>query len=281
MRGPKLRFRLPERITEQIFLGNGDYSMELVKHLHAKLDEAVDILSGMQQPPMSTDPEGTHARHLEEIEEGKAKLDDIAKEIFVALTGHEVDGSDPEPDNYPEMPEGWVQGVDAEKKTQWTKKGCKWGVIRRGEEEFVLTFLPHRRRCIQSLYVRGGKEAILPTPAIAAGIADTLDFKFQEASYVGKEASGAIPCVLCTDMGLGLRDDQKAFLVEKAEGNYVTYLSPYYGIKAGDELLLPIVIMQYPINNDPVLIEIPTSEKDGPTREYVPSSSIRWVKTDG
>lgn len=197
---------------------------------------------------------------------------------------------DKHPSNYPEMPDGWVQGVDSKKKTRWTKKGCKWGVTCRGDEQFVLTYLSESG--IQ--YTRGGAEAVLPTPAIAAGIADTLDFKFREASYVGTEelfdgatgaSLGTIPCVLCTDIGLGLRDDQKAFLVEKAEGNYVTYLSPDYGIKAGDELLLPIVIMQYPIDNDPVLIEIPTSEKDGPTREYVPSSSIRWVrcedKTDG
>jgi hypothetical protein len=267
------------RITKQIFMGSGGFAMAEVEHLHAQLDEALSILSGIQQSPMSTDPEGSHDIFMEQVKEGEVRLDDIAKEIFVALTGGEVEVEVVEGEmlrKYPEMPDGWIQGVDSKNRTQWTKKGHKWGVTRYGDEEFALTYLSESG--VQ--FTRNGKEAILPTPAIAAGIADTLDFEFEEASYVGmEESSGTIPYVICTDLGLGMRDDQKAFMV--ADDVYVTYLPPDYGIKAGDELLLPISIIQYPLPaGDPVLVEIPTSEKDGPTREYVPASSIRWVLTD-
>jgi hypothetical protein len=40
---------------EMAFMGAGDYSEELITLLHARLEEGITSLSGLQQPHMSTE----------------------------------------------------------------------------------------------------------------------------------------------------------------------------------------------------------------------------------
>lgn len=67
-------------------MGNGDRSMAGVGDLFLKLSQALIILSGIQQP---VHPECQSAvnRLAVEIEDGQEELEEIATDIFVALTG--------------------------------------------------------------------------------------------------------------------------------------------------------------------------------------------------
>lgn len=74
----------------QIFLGSGEHSAQGVRELHRRLDNAIIILGGLQQPPRSTDPSPSpeHARVEEQIEsEDRETITRIAGEIFTVLTG--------------------------------------------------------------------------------------------------------------------------------------------------------------------------------------------------
>jgi len=75
-------------------------AMSQVGHLFMRFTQAIHILSGIQQAPMSCEPEEIFQRREEEFKEGILEIKDIATEIFVALTGknlynsHEDDPQD-------------------------------------------------------------------------------------------------------------------------------------------------------------------------------------------
>lgn len=72
---------MARQFKEVIFLGNGEHSQKQVDKLKARLDEAVMLLSGLQQPAMSTDPPLDHDGRSE----GQRDLDDCIDDICVAL----------------------------------------------------------------------------------------------------------------------------------------------------------------------------------------------------
>ena len=75
-------------MSYQIFLGAGAYSEAGCYRLHKRLEDAIEILGGIQQPNMSTeepDPDGDIDIWFEE---GRVEL--IAAEIYTALTGKAV-----------------------------------------------------------------------------------------------------------------------------------------------------------------------------------------------
>lgn len=77
---------MPE-INRQIFMGDGDKSMVQCYYLHQRLEEAFHILNKIQQQPRPIDPPKSFEEHDREYEEAKKDTEDIAKEIYVALTG--------------------------------------------------------------------------------------------------------------------------------------------------------------------------------------------------
>lgn len=64
--------------------------LEQVFHLRSQLNKALDILSGIQQPPMSTDSEAVFDEWEERSGEGTRNVRRVADEIFLALTGEKV-----------------------------------------------------------------------------------------------------------------------------------------------------------------------------------------------
>jgi hypothetical protein len=80
---------MTRKFTKMVFLGNGDASMAEVQRLHERLDEALSILSGLQQPPMATeapDPDEDDLRNEQE-----AELRDVVRDVAAALLDASVD----------------------------------------------------------------------------------------------------------------------------------------------------------------------------------------------
>ena len=95
-----------------IFLGAGDISKEAVQGLHDRLDEAIGILGGIQQPLMSTDGIDREVEE-HEVRALRGELQDAIADICVAL-------GDP-PIRYLTIP-GRVEDPDLEKfKEKWHK----------------------------------------------------------------------------------------------------------------------------------------------------------------
>ena len=67
-------------VTKIWFGGNGGDSMAQAKRLHQRLDEALILISGLQQPAHCEEDEGYRIGHQQEIE-------DIAEDLYCALTG--------------------------------------------------------------------------------------------------------------------------------------------------------------------------------------------------
>jgi len=61
--------------------------LEQMSYLKSRLNEALDSLSGIQQPPMSTDTKEVWDEHEEMCVKETEKIRVIAEEIFLALTG--------------------------------------------------------------------------------------------------------------------------------------------------------------------------------------------------
>ena len=68
-----------------IFLGAGEHSGMLVKHLSRICEEAVEILGGIQQAPRATDP--YDPTWGDTVDQGMEDVQDIASHLFFALTG--------------------------------------------------------------------------------------------------------------------------------------------------------------------------------------------------
>lgn len=62
-----------------LFLGNGDHSRKEMDKLRARFDKALMLNGGMQQGPIR-----------DYMKKDVEEVFNIAKDIFVALTGHEV-----------------------------------------------------------------------------------------------------------------------------------------------------------------------------------------------
>lgn len=60
-----------------------------VQLLHARLSQALSLLSGIQQAPRPTDPKESHQEYVRECEESERKLRVIVRDLSVALIGKE------------------------------------------------------------------------------------------------------------------------------------------------------------------------------------------------
>jgi len=74
-------------IKNQIFFGCGDSSLADVGRLYLELARGLNILGGIQQPPTIHESEAICKKHEQECEEAQEALEEIATEIFIALTG--------------------------------------------------------------------------------------------------------------------------------------------------------------------------------------------------
>lgn len=74
-----------------IFMGAGERTKEQVEYLHKRLEEALSILGGIQQGPDPTDPNSACEQHDHEVAEGEKEIEQIAREIYLALTGKSPD----------------------------------------------------------------------------------------------------------------------------------------------------------------------------------------------
>ncbi len=68
------------RFTDQINMGNGTFTLAQQYLLHLKLEDAFNLLSGMQQTPIDT----------AEYETDNIQLNRIVTEINIALLGRKV-----------------------------------------------------------------------------------------------------------------------------------------------------------------------------------------------
>jgi hypothetical protein len=99
-----------------IFLGNGEHSARLAKLLHARLDSAVSLLGGLQQPDDPCEPP-SEARTTDRSR-CEAELHDAAKDIVAALLGHELLLGDKLCYPYGDEPlQKWAEKVDADSST--------------------------------------------------------------------------------------------------------------------------------------------------------------------
>lgn len=73
----------------QIFMGNGVHSMADSYQLHHKLERALNIISGLQQPPRSTSGEQAACEEAERWM-AESDLESLARQIYEALTGNEI-----------------------------------------------------------------------------------------------------------------------------------------------------------------------------------------------
>lgn len=74
-------------IKGRVFMGNGSYTDAVLNHLRGRLEEAFIIIGGLQQP--SHQPEEFDLTN--DIND-EVKVEVIAKEIYLALTGDIVTG---------------------------------------------------------------------------------------------------------------------------------------------------------------------------------------------
>jgi hypothetical protein len=74
---------------QQIFLG-GQNSDEDVAILKMKLEEAITLLGGLQRPTHPKNYEEGH-KLSEQMKEDEIKLQSLAEEIYIALTGNGMD----------------------------------------------------------------------------------------------------------------------------------------------------------------------------------------------
>jgi hypothetical protein len=79
-----------KRITGQICMGSGNFSLAEMGYLYSRLSDAFDILSGIQQSPMATDAKEVWEKYKKETSDGEYDIEKIAKEIYLALTGEKV-----------------------------------------------------------------------------------------------------------------------------------------------------------------------------------------------
>jgi hypothetical protein len=69
---------MSRKCKELLFCGAGEFSAQKVKMLHNRLDEAISILSGIQQGGKPC------------VEQDEAAIKDIVQDLSVALLGREI-----------------------------------------------------------------------------------------------------------------------------------------------------------------------------------------------
>ena len=76
-------------IDKQIFMATiaGDHRLACKGHLHQEIEKACTILGHIQQPPSCCETKDACDRYNDEVAEGQAKVEAIAQEIYLALTG--------------------------------------------------------------------------------------------------------------------------------------------------------------------------------------------------
>lgn len=72
---------------QTIFMGCGEQSQQACALLKERLETALSFLSGSQQSPMVTDPEGSHQRHLSFMDQADMVLASVVQDVGAALTG--------------------------------------------------------------------------------------------------------------------------------------------------------------------------------------------------
>lgn len=78
-------------LDKQIFMGNGEHSMARCHYAHRLLEEAFEILNGIQQPPRpGCDPPEAFDQHELDVENGEMRLQQIANELYLAITGKRI-----------------------------------------------------------------------------------------------------------------------------------------------------------------------------------------------
>ena len=85
------RLDFDTRIKKELNMSGGETSLAMRYIMHHKLEEAFVIMSGMQQCPMSTDPPGSFDAHKEHCISDSYDVEQIAKEICMALTGKKIE----------------------------------------------------------------------------------------------------------------------------------------------------------------------------------------------
>ena len=87
-----MRRRDPRRqFNSVLFWGNGQSSAAQAYQLVDRFHQALSIQSGIQQPPMATDPAGTHERHMREMAEAEEEIEIFVRDLAMALTGKEIE----------------------------------------------------------------------------------------------------------------------------------------------------------------------------------------------
>lgn len=86
---PKKDRWVPTPFTDLIFLGSGVYSLREVAELHRHVAWVVMMNGGLQQPPMSTDPEPTPEDQAWE-DKLVAERDAVLRGIVLALMGKKM-----------------------------------------------------------------------------------------------------------------------------------------------------------------------------------------------
>lgn len=84
------------QFTDQIFLGNGNYSGERIAELKERLHHGLMLLGGMQQPPRPENEKQAEACK-NAYKEDEAELETVVRDLVAALTGKEVEFVHDEP----------------------------------------------------------------------------------------------------------------------------------------------------------------------------------------
>jgi hypothetical protein len=79
----------------QIFLGNGDHSIRAIETLHELVDQAMAILSGLQQPDSPHASKEDIQFFDQERIKWQGRYDALVDQIVVALTGQPLTRHDP------------------------------------------------------------------------------------------------------------------------------------------------------------------------------------------
>jgi hypothetical protein len=77
-------------MPDQIFLGNGDASAAACYRLHQKLEQALLVLGGVQQPCRCISAMSTGCTCTQDAAQSMSHIERLAGEIYEALTGNEI-----------------------------------------------------------------------------------------------------------------------------------------------------------------------------------------------
>ena len=73
-----------------LFLGGGQHSLTEVERLKDRLEDGINILGGLQQPPHSESEKEAELDNIFRLKQEK-ELNSIVRDIAMALTGKEIE----------------------------------------------------------------------------------------------------------------------------------------------------------------------------------------------